>query len=445
MTDETIVQSRKVFYTSLGCKLNYAEMSSLGRQLGEAGYSIVKDGQVPDVCVVNTCSVTDTADKKSRQLINRLVRKYPNAFIIVTGCYAQLKPDEVATLPGVDLVLGANEKFDVVDYLKGEKRVPDSGRSTTKTAAIETFQPAFSKDDRTRYFLKVQDGCDYYCSYCTIPQARGKSRNGSIALLVLQAEQIAAEGGQEIVLTGVNIGDFGKTTGESFLDLLKALDRVEGIKRFRISSVEPNLLTESVIDFVAQSDRFMPHFHIPLQSGSDTMLQLMRRRYDTALFASRIGYIRFRMPHAFIGVDVIVGSRGETPELFEETYEFLKSLDVTQLHVFSYSERPGTKALTITPVVSAADKKQRHERLQALSDAKWTDFCRKHAGKTAFVLFEHAVGAGHMSGFTSNYIRVKAPCHSEWINREIAVTLGDFTKDGTALMATPLNINVQSV
>lgn len=441
MTDDTVFQSRRVFYTSLGCKLNFAEMSSLGRQLSEAGFSSIKAGQVPDICVVNTCSVTDTADKKSRQVINRLVRKYPNAYIIVTGCYAQLKPSEIATLPGVDLVLGANEKFDVVDYLEGKKQAPENRLATSRTAAIETFQPAFSKDDRTRYFLKVQDGCDYYCSYCTIPYARGKSRNGSIALLVSQAEQIANEGGKEIVLSGVNIGDFGKTTNESFLDLLKALDNVEGIKRFRISSVEPNLLSEAVINFVAQSERFMPHFHIPLQSGSDTLLQLMKRRYDCALFASRISYIRSLMPHAFIGVDVIVGSRGETPELFEETYSFLNTLDVTQLHVFSYSERPGTKALSITPVVTAAEKKVRHERLQALSDVKWKTFYQRHVGETAMVLFEHAAKDGHMSGFSSNYIRVEAAYQPEWINRVIPVCLGTFTTDGTALTATPLKAN----
>lgn len=438
MTDDSIFQSRKVFYTSLGCKLNFAEMSSLGRQLSEVGFSTVKAGQVPDVCVVNTCSVTDTADKKSRQAISRLVRKYPNAYIIVTGCYAQLKPSEIANLPGVDLVLGANEKFDVLDYLEGKKQAPENRLATSRTAAIETFQPAFSKDDRTRYFLKVQDGCDYYCSYCTIPYARGKSRNGSIALLVSQAKQIANEGGLEIVLSGVNIGDFGKTTKETFLDLLKALDKVEGIKRFRISSVEPNLLSEAVIDFVAKSERFMPHFHIPLQSGSDTLLQLMKRRYDCALFASRINHIRLLMPHAFIGVDVIVGSRGETPELFEETYSFLDALDVTQLHVFSYSERPGTKALTITPIVTAAEKKVRHERLQALSDKKWKAFYLQHCGETEQVLFEHTAKEGHMSGFTSNYIRVEAPVRREWMNCLIPVRLGGFTTDGSALTAEPL-------
>jgi len=435
MTDHTIFQSRRVYYTSLGCKLNFAEMSSLGRQLGEAGYTSIKAGQVPDVCVVNTCSVTDTADKKCRQAINRLVRHYPNAYVIVTGCYAQLKPSEVASLPGVDLVLGANEKFDVVDYLEGRKQAPENRMAISRTGAINTFQSAFSKDDRTRYFLKVQDGCDYCCSYCTIPYARGRSRNGSIASLVSQAKQIAAEGGQEIVLSGVNIGDFGKTTHEAFIDLLGALDDVEAIKRFRISSVEPNLLTEAVIEFVAHSKRFMPHFHIPLQAGSDTLLQLMKRRYDCALFASRIHTIRSLMPNAFIGVDVIVGSRGETPDLFEETYRFLEGLDVTQLHVFSYSERPGTPALTINPVVSPADKKVRHERLQALSDAKWKAFYERHVGESAQVLFEHATREGRMNGFTSNYIRVETAYQPEWVNRLVPMKLGAFSTDGTALMA----------
>lgn len=441
MIDKTVFQSRSVYYTSLGCKLNFAEMSSLGRQLSDAGYKTVKSGEIPDVCVLNTCSVTDTADKKCRQAINRLVRKFPKAYVIVTGCYAQLKPSEVASLPGVDLVLGANEKFDVVDYLEGRKNVPENGVATSRSGAIRTFQPAFSKDDRTRYFLKVQDGCDYFCSYCTIPYARGRSRNGSVDTLVSQAEQIAAEGGHEIVLSGVNIGDFGKTTHESFLDLLKALDEVEGIKRFRISSVEPNLLSEAVIEFVAHSKRFMPHFHIPLQAGSDTLLQLMRRRYDCALFASRIHYIRALMPDAFIGVDVIVGSRGETADLFEETYRFLEGLDVTQLHVFSYSERPGTQALSIMPIVSPSDKKSRHERLQALSDAKWNAFYRRHIGKEAQVLFEHATKEGRMNGFTSNYIRVEADCNKEWVNRLVSLCLGEFNAGQTALKALPLTFN----
>ncbi len=441
MIDRTVFESRRVYYTSLGCKLNFAEMSSLGRQFANAGFTTVKLGQTPDVCVINTCSVTDTADKKCRQAINRIVRRYPDAYVIVTGCYAQLKPDEVSELPGVDLVLGNNEKFDVVEYLDGGEKVSEKSAITSTFGDIKEFKPAFSKDDRTRYFLKVQDGCDYFCSYCTIPFARGRSRNGSIATLISQAEQIAAEGGLEIVLSGVNIGDFGKTTGESFLDLLKALDEVEGIKRFRISSVEPNLLNEDIIEFVARSKRFMPHFHIPLQAGSNSMLQLMGRRYDCDLFASRIHQIRSLMPDAFVGVDVIVGSRGETAALFEETYRFIESLDVTQLHVFSYSERAGTRALSIEPIVSPAEKKARHERLQAISDEKWNTFYRQHVGKVLPVLFEHANKEGRMHGFTSNYIRVEADMHEEWINHVVPMRLEGFNPDGSALLASPITKN----
>jgi len=438
MTDDTVFQSRRVYYTSLGCKLNFAEMSSLGRQLAQAGYTSIKPGQVPDVCVINTCSVTDTADKKCRQAISRVVRRFPSAFVVVTGCYAQLKPNEVASLPGVGLVLGAKEKFEVVDYLEGVKQTPESKIVTEASNRISAFQPAFSKDDRTRYFLKVQDGCDYYCTYCTIPFARGRSRNGSIESLVAQARQIAQEGGQEIVLSGVNIGDFGKSTGESFLALLQALDGVDVINRFRISSVEPNLLDESIIRFVAESNRFMPHFHIPLQAGHDELLALMHRRYDSALFASRIQYIRSIMPHAFIGVDVIVGSRGETPELFEEAFRFIEGLDVSQLHVFSYSERPGTKALDIEYVVNAVEKKRRHERLQALSDAKWKTFYERHVGENAIVLFEHAAGESSMTGFTANYLRVETANNPTLFNQLVVVKLGTFNAAGTALLAEPL-------
>jgi len=433
MTDNTIFQSHRVYYTSLGCKLNFAELSSLGRRFAEAGFKKIKPGETPDVCVINTCSVTDTADKKCRQAINKLIRRFPEAFVVVTGCYAQLKPEEVA-LPGVDLVLGSNEKTDVLNYLSDLKKYNDPLVQTTPVNDIRIFQPAFSRDDRTRYFLKVQDGCDYFCTYCTIPYARGRSRNGAVSLLVEQARQIASEGGLEIVLSGVNIGDFGKTTGETFLDLLKALDGVKGIERFRISSVEPNLLTEEIVHFVAHSQRFMPHFHIPLQAGSDTLLKLMHRRYDCALFDSRIRFIKELMPDAFIGVDVIAGSRGETTALFEEAYQFIEQLDVTQLHVFSYSERPGTSALSIEHSVTSSDKKLRHERLQSLSDAKWKVFYTKQAGKTENVLFEHTTSEGNMHGFTSNYIRVEMPYKKEWVNRIVPVRLGTFNQDGTALV-----------
>jgi threonylcarbamoyladenosine tRNA methylthiotransferase MtaB len=340
MIDTTVFQDKKAVYYTLGCKLNFSETSTIGKILREAGVRTARKGEKADICVVNTCSVTEMADKKCRQVIHKLVKENPGAFVVVTGCYAQLKPDNVAKIEGVDLVLGAEQKADIMQYL-GDLKKNESGEAHTSVLKdIRSFAPSCSRGDRTRYFLKVQDGCDYYCTYCTIPFARGRSRNGTIESLVKQAAQAAAEGGKEIVLTGVNIGDFGKTTGENFFELVKALDEVEGIERYRISSIEPNLLTDEIIEFVSRSKRFMPHFHIPLQSGSDEVLKLMHRKYDTALFASKVKKIKELMPHAFIGVDVIVGTRGETDACFEQAYAFIKSLDVSQLHVFSYSERP---------------------------------------------------------------------------------------------------------
>ena len=346
MIDTTVFQNKTAVYYTLGCKLNFSETSTIGKILREAGVRTARKGEKADICVVNTCSVTEMADKKCRQAIHRLVKQHPGAFVVVTGCYAQLKPGDVAKIDGVDVVLGAEQKGELLQYL-GDLQKHEKGEAiTTTTKDIRSFSPSCSRGDRTRFFLKVQDGCDYFCSYCTIPFARGRSRNGTIASMVEQARQAAAEGGKEIVLTGVNIGDFGKTTGESFFDLVKALDQVEGIERYRISSIEPNLLTDAIIEFVSHSRSFMPHFHIPLQSGCDEVLQLMRRRYDTALFASKVRKIKEVMPDAFIGVDVIVGTRGETEEYFEEAYQFIAGLDVTQLHVFSYSERPGTVSYT---------------------------------------------------------------------------------------------------
>lgn len=370
MIDTTIFQDKVAVYYTLGCKLNFAETSSIGKTLKEAGVRTARKGEKADICVINTCSVTEMADKKCRQAIHRLSRQHPDAFIVVTGCYAQLKPGQVADIEGVDLVLGAEQKGELMNYLGNLQKHTHGEAVVTATKDIRTFSPSCSRGDRTRYFLKVQDGCDYFCSYCTIPFARGRSRNGKIEDLVAQARQAAAEGGKEIVLTGVNIGDFGKSTGETFFDLVKALDEVEGIERYRISSIEPNLLTDEIIEYVAQSRRFMPHFHIPLQSGCDEVLKLMRRRYDTALFAVKIAKIKSLMPDAFIGVDVIVGTRGETPEYFEKAYEFIKGLDVTQLHVFSYSERPGTQALKIDYVVPAQEKHARSQRLLELSDER---------------------------------------------------------------------------
>lgn len=438
MIDTTVFQDKKAVYYTLGCKLNFAETSSIGKSLKEAGIRTARRGEKADIIVVNTCSVTEVADKKCRQAIHKLVKAHPGAYVIVTGCYAQLKPDTVADIEGVDLVLGAEQKGDLMDYLVTLEKSAHGAAITTATKDIRKFSPSCSRGDRTRYFLKVQDGCDYFCSYCTIPFARGRSRNGKIADLVEQAREVAAEGGKEIVLTGVNIGDFGKTTGETFLDLIKELDKVEGIERYRISSIEPNLLTDEIIEFVSTSRRFMPHFHIPLQSGCDVVLKLMRRRYDTALFASKIHKIKQLMPHAFIGVDVIVGTRGETPEYFESAYNFIESLDVTQLHVFSYSERPGTQALKIDYIVSPEDKHKRSQRLLELSDKKLKDFYSRHIGKEAVVLSEHSKPGAPMHGFTENYIRVELNADKVKDNHLVKVKLGGFSEDGSSLLSEVL-------
>ena len=439
MIDQNVFRDKKAAYYTLGCKLNFAETSTLGKQLAEQGVRKVRPGERADICLVNTCSVTELADKKCRQAIRRIEKQHPGAFIVVTGCYAQLKPEEVAHIDGVDLVVGAEHKLDLLRYIDSlEKRTEGGLVVASASNDIRTFAPSCSADDRTRHFLKVQDGCDYFCSYCTIPFARGRSRNGSIASLVAQAEEVARQGGKEIVLTGVNIGDFGKTTGEHFIDLIRALDEVEGIERYRISSIEPNLLTDEAIDFVAHSRRFAPHFHIPLQSGSDPVLNLMRRRYDTALFRHKIEMVKAAMPHAFIGVDVIVGTRGETDEYFEEAYRFIESLDVTQLHVFSYSERPGTQALKIDYVVDPATKHARSQRLLDLSDQKWRAFYEAHSGQTAKVLFEHTRKNGLMHGFTENYIKVERPYDASLVNQAVRVCLGGWNADQTALTADEL-------
>lgn len=451
MIDTSAFQGKTASYYTLGCKLNFSETSTFGEMLQALGVRTVDRGERADICLINTCSVTEVADHKCRQAIRRMVRENPGAFIIVTGCYAQLESEVVSKIPGVDLVLGSNEKAHLVQYLndawlrrnafreQGDD-VPDGLHAfqSVKTKDIKTFQPSCSKGNRTRYFLKVQDGCNYFCTYCTIPFARGFSRNPSIASLVQQAEQAAAEGGKEIVLTGVNIGEFGERTDETFLDLVKALDQVEGIHRFRISSLEPDLMADELIDYCAQSRAFMPHFHIPLQSGSDEVLKLMHRHYDTSLFADKIHHIKKVMPHAFIGVDVMVGCRGEKPEYFEESFEFIRSLDITQLHVFPYSERPGTRALSIPYVVSEHDKKLRSKRLLQLSDEKTHAFYAKHVGQEAEVLFEKANRGRAMHGFTRNYIRVELPAalaKEEFDNQLITVKLGDFNHDRSALKA----------
>lgn len=450
MINTSVFQDKKAAYFTLGCKLNFSETSTFGKMLADLGVHVAEEGEVADICLVNTCSVTEVADHKCRQAIHRLVRNNPGAFVVVTGCYAQLESESVSKIDGVDLVLGSDEKANLIQFLSDAWTAKESAAErnedgkteslhefhSVKTKMIKSFAPSCSRGNRTRYFLKVQDGCDYYCTYCTIPYARGNSRNPTIASLVAQAEEAAREGGKEIVLTGVNIGDFGKTTGESFLDLCKALDKVEGIERYRISSMEPDLLSDELIEFCSQSRAFMPHFHVPLQSGSDEVLKLMHRRYDKALFAHKIELIKQKMPDAFIGVDVMVGCRGETPECFEECYEFLDGVDVTQLHVFPYSERPGTAALRIPYVVDDAEKKVRSKRLLDLSEQKRIDFYARYIGTEQEVLFEKATRGKAMHGFTANYIRVELPAKlakEEYDNQILRVRLGEFNRDKSAL------------
>ena len=438
-------EDKKAVYYTLGCKLNFAETSTVGAELKARGVRTARKGEIADICIVNTCSVTEVADSKCRQAIHRLVRNHPGAIVVVTGCYAQLKPEQVSALEGVDLGLGSNEKGQIVDailermqMMPEERKLMAHEHRTVRTADIRNFMPSCSCGDRTRYFLKVQDGCDYYCTYCTIPFARGRSRNGSIELLLGQAREAALAGAKEIVITGVNIGDFGKTTGESFLDLLKALDNVDGIERYRISSIEPNLLTDEVIQFCAQSRAFMPHFHIPLQSGSDEVLRLMRRKYDTALFRSKVERVLELMPDAFIGVDTIVGTRGETEELFQEAYDFMASLPVAQYHVFPYSERLGTKALEIPHKVRPEEKKERSQKILDLSESITHAFYERYIGKVRPVLLEHSKSKRTMHGFTDNYIRVEIDLpegvQSNMLDNTIVnVRLGEFNADGTAL------------
>ena len=446
MIDTSAFQGKKAAYYTLGCKLNFSETSTFAKALQEMGVVTAEKGEKADLCLINTCSVTDVADQKCRHVIHHMVRENPGAFVVVTGCYAQLKPETISKIEGVDLVLGSNEKANLVQYLNDawtlslQKGIEEGEHlhefHHVKTKDIKTFQPSCSRGNRTRYFLKVQDGCNYFCTYCTIPYARGFSRNPSIASLVEQAEQAASEGGKEIVLTGVNIGDFGETTHEKFIDLVKALDQVKGIERFRISSLEPDLCSDELIEYCAQSRAFMPHFHIPLQSGSDEVLKLMHRRYDTALFAHKINLIKEKMPDAFIGVDVMVGCRGEKPEYFENCYDFLNSLPVTQLHVFPYSERPGTSALAIPYVVTDQERKKRSHRLLELSEHKTQDFYAQYIGQEAEVLFEKASKGKAMHGFTKNYIRVELSpkeAREESDNEIIRVKLVGFNHDKSAL------------
>ncbi len=418
---------RKAAYFTLGCKLNFAETSTIGKILADKGFRRILPDEIPDICVINTCSVTEMADKKARSLIRRLVRNWPEATIIVTGCYAQLKPDEASAIEGVDIVLGSNEKLRIARYIDDWESRHEKITASTSYPEITTFLPSCERGDRTRFWLKVQDGCDYYCTYCTIPFARGRSRSGRIADLVAQARDVARQGGKEIVLTGVNVGCFGLDTGEDFLELLRQLDAVEGIERYRISSIEPNLLTPEILRWMAEESRaFMPSFHIPLQSGSDKVLKLMNRRYDTKLFRSRIDLIRELIPDAFIGVDIIAGARGETPEEWHKSLEFVESLPVTRLHVFPYSERPGTAALRLNAEsVEAGERHRRGGELQKVSDGKLREYMEKMTGQKRKVLWEHTLhdDPALMSGLTDNYVRVVAEARPELINTVTEVVI----------------------
>ncbi len=441
MIDTTIFEHKTAVYYTLGCKLNFAETSTIGKQLAQAGIAKAQKGQQADICVINTCSVTELADKKCRQAIRKMIKQHPDAIVLVTGCYAQLKPTEIASIEGVDMVLGSDQKMDVLSYINDFKKTnhidkTDKGEVfVTKTNQIRAFTPSCSADDRTRHFLKVQDGCDYYCTYCTIPFARGRSRNGTISSLVAQAQEVAENGGKEIVLTGVNIGDFGKSTKESFFDLVKALDEVEGIERYRISSIEPNLLTDEIIEFVAKSKRFMPHFHIPLQSGNDEVLKLMRRKYDTALFAHKIEKIKELLPHAFIGVDVIVGVRGETDKFFANAQHFIASLPISQLHVFTYSERAGTKALEMDNPVDPQVKHQRSKALLDISEQKLQEFYLQNQGAVQKVLFESAKLGNTMVGFTENYVKVASHYNDALVNEIVDITIGELDTESMTMEA----------
>lgn len=424
-----MTEKRSVAFHTLGCKLNFSETSTLSRLLEADGFEKRSFDDQADVYVINTCSVTDNADKECRQLVRRIQRKAPESLVVITGCYAQLKPKEIASIPGVDLVLGAAEKFNITQHLRELSKQDDAKICSCDIEDVSGFTASFSINDRTRTFLKVQDGCDYNCSFCTIPMARGKSRSDTVANVIANAEQLAANGVKEIVLTGVNLGDFGKGPDgnkqhqETFYDLVQALDAVSGIERYRISSIEPNLLTDEIIAYVAKSRAFMPHFHIPLQSGSNKILGLMRRRYKRELYAERVAYIKSLMPHCAIGVDVIVGTPGETQEDFQETFDFLHSIDVSYLHVFTYSERANTKALDIKPIVPMHERHERNKVLRNLSFMKQNFFNQQHLGETRKVLFEGHEKNGLMEGYTDNYIRVQTPYRAEWANQIIDWTL----------------------
>lgn len=430
-------------YHTFGCKLNFAETSTVASLLEEHGIMRAAKGDIPDIIVVNTCSVTELADKKCRQTIRSYHKRYPEAAIVVTGCYAQLKSDEASQIEGVQIVAGSNQKRQIAEYLEKWKETRSPSVVVEDSRAFSEFQPSCSRGDRTRYFLKVQDGCDYWCTYCTIPKARGRSRSGQIDDIVAQARKAAEEGGKEIVITGVNIGDFGKGRSDTFFDLIKALDTVEGIERYRISSIEPNLLTDEIIEWCATSRAFMPHFHIPLQCGSDEVLRLMHRHYDTDLFRRKIQKVRQAIPDAFIGVDLIVGARGETPELFSESKAFVESLPISRLHVFPYSERPGTKALGIDYVVDQAEKRRRDHMMLNISDSKLKSFSQRFLATVRPVLLEHPTEEGMMAGFTDNYLRVNVRAPQSLANTIVNVsldTLDSETLEFTGTLVEPVSL-----
>lgn len=436
MIDASSFDNTKALFHTFGCKLNFAETSTIAKTFASKGIRRASVGETPDFIVINTCSVTEIADKKCRQSIHRFVSKYPDAVILVTGCYAQLKSEEIAAIPGVDIVVGTDQKLAISDYLDRWMTTRRQCREVTPVKDIRKFHPSCSGEDRTRYFLKIQDGCDYWCTYCTIPLARGRSRSGTIDEIVGMARKVAEDGGKEIVLTGVNIGDFGKGRDDNFFDLIRELDKVDGIERYRISSIEPNLLSDEIIEWVASSRRFMPHFHIPLQAGSDEVLKLMRRHYDTALFRHRIERIRQTMPHAFIGVDLIVGARGETDELFQKSYDFVESIDISRLHVFPYSERPDTRALAIDGIVTQEEKHRRTCRMLALSERKLADFTSRFIGTTRKVLPEEPRPGRPMYGFTDNYLKVSMNPNPDLANKIVSVRLDSMEPDGELVNGT---------
>ncbi|MFA8433656.1 MAG: tRNA (N(6)-L-threonylcarbamoyladenosine(37)-C(2))-methylthiotransferase MtaB [Marinifilaceae bacterium] len=434
-----MLQGKRVAFYTLGCKLNFSETSTIGRSFKEMGFETVKFQEKADIYVINTCSVTDHADKKCRQAIKKIIKTSPNAFIAVIGCYAQLKPEEISAIPGVDIVLGANEKFNIHKYIDHLEKKASGEMHACEIEAVKDFQASYSMGDRTRCFLKIQDGCNYFCTYCTIPMARGKSRNMSIADTVNEAKKVAEQGAKEIILTGVNIGDFGKSTNETFLDLIKELEKVEGIERYRISSIEPNLLNDEIIEFVANSKKFVNHFHIPLQAGSNNVLKLMKRRYNRELFAHRVEKINSLMSDAFIGVDVIAGSRGESEEDFREAYEFINQLNISQLHVFPYSERAGTKALEINEVVPVEERKRRAKMLQILSEKKLRAFYERHLNQKSTVLFEGHNDKGKMYGFTENYIKVETAYNENLSNQIVEVQLKEIGPKGNMKIEYSIN------